>query len=115
VPVPTELIERFYFVYFILIHTPYTRDFLPTITLPFSLLSQKQPPDSPDYPSIGSLVISLCIITISINNYNKSAAFFCHQVAAWIADMFCNFYFAKNYKLAKYSTTTEAGEKKARI
>ncbi len=31
-------------------------------------------------------------------NYDKSAACFCRQVAAWVPDVFCSFYFAKNKK-----------------
>jgi len=41
----------------------------------------------------------------------KSAASFCRQVAAWLPDMFCNFYLVKNHKMAKTSTTTKATEK----
>jgi hypothetical protein len=41
----------------------------------------------------------------------KSADSFCRQVAAWLADMFCNFYFMKNYIIAKNSTTRKAREK----
>jgi hypothetical protein len=41
----------------------------------------------------------------------KSAASFCHQVAAWVSDIFRNFYLMKNYKIAKNSTTTKAREK----
>jgi len=33
------------------------------------------------------------------------------QVAAWVPDMFCNFYFMKNHKIAKNSTTTKARDK----
>jgi hypothetical protein len=32
-------------------------------------------------------------------------------VAAWVSDMFCNFYLMKNHKIAKNSTTTKASEK----
>jgi hypothetical protein len=32
-------------------------------------------------------------------------------VAAWFPDMFRNFYFEKNHKIAKNSTTTKAREK----
>jgi hypothetical protein len=31
------------------------------------------------------------------NFWGKSAATFCHQVAAWDPDMFCNFYLVKNH------------------
>jgi hypothetical protein len=41
----------------------------------------------------------------------KSDASFCCQVAAWVPDMFSNFYLVKNHKIAKYSTTTNAREK----
>jgi hypothetical protein len=47
-----------------------------------------------------------------ISNFNegKSAASFCRQVAAWVPEMFCNFYLAKNHKIAENSTTTKARE-----
>ncbi len=41
-------------------------------------------------------------------HYDKSTASFCHQVAAWVSDMFCNFYFVKNHKIANNSTTNKA-------
>jgi hypothetical protein len=44
-------------------------------------------------------------------NEGKSAASFCHQVAAWVSDMFCNFHLAKNHKIAINLATTEAREK----
>ncbi len=44
-------------------------------------------------------------------NEGKSAASFCHQVAAWFPDMFCNLYFVKNHKIANKLVTTEAREK----
>ncbi len=46
-----------------------------------------------------------------MGNEGKSATSFCQQVAAWVPDMFCNFYFVKNHKIAKKSTTTNAKEK----
>jgi len=48
--------------------------------------------------------------TISTNT-DKSAARFCHQVAAWVPDMLCNFYLAKNHKITNNSTTIKAIEK----
>jgi hypothetical protein len=46
-----------------------------------------------------------------IVNEGKSAASFCHQVAAaLVPDMFCNFYLVAN-KIANNSATTEAREK----
>jgi hypothetical protein len=38
-------------------------------------------------------------------------AIFCHQVAASLTDMFCNFHLVKNPKTAKNATTTKATEK----
>jgi hypothetical protein len=40
-----------------------------------------------------------------------SAASFCHQMAALVPDMFCNFYFVKNPKIVNNSVSTEAREK----
>ncbi len=40
-------------------------------------------------------------------NQDKSAARFCHQVAAWVPDMFCNFYSVKSHKIANNSAMTE--------
>ncbi len=42
---------------------------------------------------------------------DKSAARFCHQVAAWGPDMFSNFYLVKSHKIAYNSATTEDREK----
>jgi hypothetical protein len=44
-------------------------------------------------------------------NEGKSAASFCHQVAAMFLDMFCNFYLVKNHKIAKNCPTIKAREK----
>jgi hypothetical protein len=33
-------------------------------------------------------------------NRDKSAAGFCHQVAAWVPDMICNFCLVKSHKIA---------------
>ncbi len=44
-------------------------------------------------------------------NEGKSAASFCLQVAAWVSDMFCNFYLLKNHKIADNSIITEARQK----
>jgi hypothetical protein len=33
-------------------------------------------------------------------------------VVAWVTDTLCNFYLLKNHKIANYSTSTEAGERK---
>ncbi len=45
------------------------------------------------------------------DNEGKSAASFSHQVAAFIPDMFWNFYLVKNHKIANNSATIEAREK----
>jgi hypothetical protein len=42
---------------------------------------------------------------------DKSAASFCHQMAAWVPDMFSHFCLVKNHKIANNSTTTNAREK----
>ncbi len=44
-------------------------------------------------------------------NYDQSAAIFCHQVAAWVSDMFCNPSLVKNHITANKSATTDAREK----
>jgi hypothetical protein len=44
-------------------------------------------------------------------NEGNSAASFCHQLAAWVPDMLCNFYLVKNHKIAKNSKTTNARKK----
>jgi hypothetical protein len=41
-------------------------------------------------------------------NQDKSAARFGCQAAAWVPDMFCNFYFVKSSKIDNRSETTEA-------
>jgi hypothetical protein len=43
-------------------------------------------------------------------NKGESAASFCRQAAALFPGMFCGFYFVKNNKIAKNSTTTKARE-----
>ncbi len=45
------------------------------------------------------------------DNEGKSAVSFCRQVASWVKDMFCNFYLAKNHKIAKNSRTPKVREK----
>jgi hypothetical protein len=48
-----------------------------------------------------------------VSSYNevKSAASFCHEVAALVPDMFCKFYLVKNNKITKNSTTAKDREK----
>jgi hypothetical protein len=40
-------------------------------------------------------------------------ASFCHQMAAWVPDMCCDFYLPKNHKIVNNSTITKAREKYA--
>ncbi len=47
----------------------------------------------------------------SENNWEKSAASFCCQVAALGPDMFFNFYLVKNFKITYNPITTEGREK----
>ncbi len=48
------------------------------------------------------------------NHYNqaKSAARLCHQVAAGVPDMFCNFYLVKNHKISHNSIITSKAREK---
>ncbi len=39
---------------------------------------------------------------------DKSVASFCHQVAAHVPDILCNFYSVKNHKISNTPTTTKA-------
>jgi hypothetical protein len=50
-------------------------------------------------------------ITMSFSILDKSAAIFCHLVAAWAPDVFRNFNLAKNNKTANCSTPAKAREK----
>jgi hypothetical protein len=51
------------------------------------------------------------IISNVLLNEEKSAASLCYQVAAWVPEIFCNFYSVKSHQIAKISTTTKAREK----
>ncbi len=53
----------------------------------------------------------ICQCHYSFENEGRSTAIFCHQVAAWFPDMFCNFYLVKIHQIANNSTTTKAREK----
>ena len=44
-------------------------------------------------------------------NEGKSAASFCHQAAALVPDIFCNFYLAKSHKIDNNSATADARDK----
>jgi hypothetical protein len=48
-------------------------------------------------------------------NEGKSAVSFCHQVAAWVPNMFCNFYFVKRHKSAKTRQPLKLEKKLAQI
>jgi hypothetical protein len=52
---------------------------------------------------------------LRIKIQDKSAASFCCQVAPWVLDIFCNFYFVKNHKIANYSTATKDRKNKHRF
>ncbi len=54
-------------------------------------------------------------ITKGQYNWNKSAARFCHQVAAWAPYMFCNPYLVINHKNDHNWMTTKAREKTQNI
>jgi hypothetical protein len=47
----------------------------------------------------------LVAVEVPALNKDKSAASFCRQVAAWIPDMFCNFYLVKNQKIVTNDST----------
>jgi len=55
-------------------------------------------------------------VTICFSKYTGNVVFeiqrpfSANQVAAWVQDMFCNFYFVKNLKIANNATTTEVRE-----
>jgi hypothetical protein len=58
----------------------------------------------------------LClIVTQTAHNQGKYLAGLCHQVAAWVLDMFCNFYLAKNQKGAINWTTNEGSVKRRKF
>ncbi len=62
---------------------------------------------------ICSKSVSTCVIFFSHGSsvVEQSTANFCLQVAAWVSDMFCNFYEAKNHKIANNLTNTKARKK----
>jgi hypothetical protein len=66
--------------------------------------------------SLNATVLSLATLDDATQNRTnpkegKSASRLCHQVAAWVPDMFYNFYLVKSYKIANNSATNEAREK----
>jgi hypothetical protein len=52
-----------------------------------------------------------CFVPNNLND-GKSAASFCHQVAALVPDMFCNFYLVKYHKITNNSASTVARKNK---
>ncbi len=48
-------------------------------------------------------------------NWDKSAASVCCQVAAWVTDIFCEFYLVKNCKIIYNLSTTELRKNKHRF
>jgi hypothetical protein len=65
-------------------------------TFILTFLSYQISPKSRDRPHI-----SICLF-----NEGILATSFCHPVAAFVPDMFCNFYLAINHKIANNSATT---------
>jgi hypothetical protein len=55
----------------------------------------------PHYPNVEGLNPAAATGTERENvpYQDQSAAIFCRQVAAWVSDMLCNFYFVKNCNL----------------
>jgi hypothetical protein len=49
------------------------------------------------------------------SNEWQSAASFCHQVAAWFSDMFCNFYLVKSPEITKSQQPIKLDKKHFRI
>ncbi len=55
------------------------------------------------------IVVSVIVLNVMAPSYGEcnegvSAASLCHQVAALVQDMFCNFYLSKNHKIANILT-----------
>jgi hypothetical protein len=44
-----------------------------------------------------NVVVLSAVVSAALPNQDKSAAKFCCQVAAWITDMSCYFYFVKSH------------------
>ncbi len=63
-------------------------------------------------PALFCPPFALVKVDFSPTNESKSAASFCHQMAALFRDMFCSFYLVKNHKTAN---NTEAREKYTHI
>ncbi len=53
----------------------------------------------------------LCVLYAGCHNLDETAASVCHQVAAWVPNMFCDLYLVKNNKIANNSTNTKVWEK----
>jgi hypothetical protein len=54
--------------------------------------------------------LALCLRLLPFH-WDKSAACFCQQVAAWVPDIICSFNLMKNHKIANNSAITYAREK----
>ncbi len=59
--------------------------------------------------------LAIFAFTVCKPNYGKSGAGFCHQVAAWVPEMFCNFYLLKNHTNVNSSAIVKAREKNKHI
>jgi hypothetical protein len=63
------------------------------------------------HPSVHlSVLYSNCRYNCKVPYQDKSVTRFCHQVALWVPDIFCNFYFVLSHEIANNSATTEARE-----
>jgi hypothetical protein len=60
---------------------------------------------------IGKWKKTLTSLNLSSLYWGKSAAVFCHKVATWVPDMFCNFYLSKNHINVNNSAIVKAREK----
>jgi hypothetical protein len=54
---------------------------------------------------------NLLRVSAVVTNWDKSASVVCHDVAAGVSKMFCNFYSVKNHKIANNLTIAEVRAK----
>ncbi len=65
-----------------------------------------------DWSNLETMTCRIEIKKQKCNIRLNPTATFCRQVATWAPDMFCNFYFLKNHKIANNSMTTKTRELK---
>ncbi len=63
------------------------------------------------HPKFKVLLANILYEKTTWHKEGKSAASLCHKVAAWVSDMFCNFYLVNNYRIATNLATAGAREK----